>query len=836
MVERVVIEIVGDASKINETIVQLEKLGKVDKQNSDNFKKHNEAIKTQYQQVSEKLAKVKADMQELLITGARVPEKMQKEYERLSRSISNVDSAFISAKDSSAKFSKDASKDIGYLNEQIQSIKSSIVGAFAVTALVEFGKESLRTASKMDSIGRSARAIFGSTKEAGKAIDFVRNLSEELGLELVSTSESFKLFAGSSLKSGMSLEQTKQIFTSTAKAVTTMGLSADAAEGAFLALSQISSKGVLSMEELRQQLGERIPGVLEVTARKMGMTTMEFNKMVESGKLLSKDVLPKIGEALEEIGAGSENAANGMQANINRLENMWTDFKTFLGAKIIYPIVDFFKVAFVDVPRNLINDLGSLFKKKDIFDLPAIKAQVDAVDAQFIKLEVRVKNAKTRKDLEQLGSVATKYFQGLTGPLKEVFNEKYLSIFDKIGEKYSTLQKKVTGAIEEDTRATDANTKAKEKQLTEFEKLTESASNLEKQLRDLYASGQVANTPLEIKLRTVLSQIDMINEKVDQAKNGLDKMQTTSGSEQGGTGKAFTEAITAFGKPSENKLATEDIIKNAEAANKEFDKIEEERTRKFQEEAAKRAEIEINTQMAAFNASMQIITMGVDFAANMKNQELQYEASLLDEALKNRKISEEEYYARQKQLKQQQAENDKEAAIFKATIDTAQAVVAAWAEGGPAAVELAALAAIVGATQIALIAATPIPQYAEGTDFVKLGKNKKGKDTIHAMLNEGEAVIKTDENLKYPGMAKAWNEGRLDEHIFNKWVLPEMIMHKSTDGLKEKSFAENIAKSIQLNQDFGGLENRLKRLENTEKEVGQMIVGAIEKSKQANIW
>jgi hypothetical protein len=41
-------------------------------------------------------------------------------------------------------------------------------------------------------------------------------------------------------------------------------------------------------------------------------------------------------------------------------------------------------------------------------------------------------------------------------------------------------------------------------------------------------------------------------------------------------------------------------------------------------------------------------------------------------------------------------------------------------------------------------------------------------------LNEGEAVIPTDANAKYPGMAQAWIDGRLDDYIMKQFVAPKL--------------------------------------------------------------
>jgi hypothetical protein len=89
-----------------------------------------------------------------------------------------------------------------------------------------------------------------------------------------------------------------------------------------------------------------------------------------------------------------------------------------------------------------------------------------------------------------------------------------------------------------------------------------------------------------------------------------------------------------------------------------------------------------------------------------------------------------------------------------------------------------------------------VPQYAEGTDFVGLNGNPKGIDTIPAYLNEGEAVIPTDMNNKYPGLASSWIKGNLDEYIMSNWVAPAIEQQRNKD------LANNIAEALKINGMF----------------------------------
>lgn len=860
-VERVVIEITGDTSKIQSTIAELEKLGKVDKDNANRFRENNK------------------------------------------------------------KFNDDLNKtksNLGSFGDQLNSLKQQVIGAFAISSLVAFGKEAVQTSAKIESIGNSLKFITGSASGAQKTMEYLRSLSERLGLEFESTAQAFKLFAGATTQSGMSLGQTKTIFEQVSKAVTTMGLSADDANGVFLALSQVMSKGKVQAEELRGQIGERIPGAFSIAAKSIGVSEQALNKMLEQGQVLSKDFLPKFAAQLEkDLGGGAEAAANSTQAALNRLSNSWTDFKNWFGSTIVAPIVqgaaNIVKAMNEATPQNkaksaAMSDLqkeydgyikriealetaegkylkaGDLVAKMEADKKKAFKESAEArillqaeVDKQFgsARKEVLMNIYRTKGEAEYLnqlsigGNARVKQLVQLVR-LNDEYGKGYDELIPKLQE-YSQSLLNENNLSEQNTKAKDKKSKKIKEELTVYERLVKSASVVEKSLQDLYASGQVANTPLEIKLRTLLAQIEMINEKVEMAKNGMNKMVLAQGTERGGTPSLYAEAIklaTEKGQLNTDKSQilikgeigvvekiidgkkqlvydyeqwlTEYMLQQAKDRNQsisdtnsEFDKIESDRKAQFlRDEEEKKKQI----RQIELDAAMQVINIGLDYAYQAKQREYDYELQLLDNMLANKKITEEEYNRRKKEIQQKDAESQKEYSIFKATLDTANAILNALATGGTAAPALAIAAGVVGAAQIAAIAATPLPQYAEGTEFVALGKNKKGVDTIPALLNEGEAVITTEQNAMYPGMAKAWNDGKLDEHIYKKWVLPELIMNKSFEQQKQRSFAENVAKSIQLNQDFGSIESKLKRIDETEKQVGAMIVGAIKESKKQNIW
>ena len=105
-----------------------------------------------------------------------------------------------------------------------------------------------------------------------------------------------------------------------------IGASTQQTEGALLALEQMISKGRVSMEELRRQLGNAIPGAFEIGAKAMNMTTQKFNDFVKTGQLASTVFVPLFIKALKETYAdGFKDIEQTVSVANVRLINAWKE-------------------------------------------------------------------------------------------------------------------------------------------------------------------------------------------------------------------------------------------------------------------------------------------------------------------------------------------------------------------------------------------------------------------------------------------------------------------------------------------------------------------------------
>lgn len=168
----------------------------------------------------------------------------------------------------------------------------------------------------------------GNEARQAEELDFIRRQADRLGISFGVLAQEYTKFAIATQNTNLEGEATRRIFRQVAEAGRVQGLTLDNLQGVFVALTQIVSKGTVSMEELRQQLGDRLPGALQILADSLDLSTTELIKLIENGKL-SADSLAGFGDELERRFSGRlPQALEGVTASIGRLQN--AIFQAFL--------------------------------------------------------------------------------------------------------------------------------------------------------------------------------------------------------------------------------------------------------------------------------------------------------------------------------------------------------------------------------------------------------------------------------------------------------------------------------------------------------------------------
>ena len=136
-----------------------------------------------------------------------------------------------------------------------------------------FAQSGFKLAKKLDGLNFAMETVISNSNELERTQAFLADITEKYGAEIVTTTERYIKFLTAAKQSNVALSDTEKIFRTVTKAAGVLGLSTDELNGTYLALEQMLSKGKVTTEELRRQLGERLPGAFGIMAEAIGVTT-----------------------------------------------------------------------------------------------------------------------------------------------------------------------------------------------------------------------------------------------------------------------------------------------------------------------------------------------------------------------------------------------------------------------------------------------------------------------------------------------------------------------------------------------------------------------------------
>lgn len=198
---------------------------------------------------------------------------------------------------------------------------------YLVNKVKEMGREFVATTVETETLRRGLNAVYKDAKIAADQFNFLNKTAQASGIAVGSLGESFVQFNAATKSANIPLAVTNDLFATITRVSGSLGLSAESTGGALSALGQIASKGVVALEELRQQLGDRLPGALSAAAKGLGLTDAELIKLVESGSLAARDFFPAFSQGLKTLQGDTE----GLLPTWNRLKNSFTITTQALG-------------------------------------------------------------------------------------------------------------------------------------------------------------------------------------------------------------------------------------------------------------------------------------------------------------------------------------------------------------------------------------------------------------------------------------------------------------------------------------------------------------------------
>ena len=202
-------------------------------------------------------------------------------------------------------------------------------GGYAFRELIAAGREVMAMELKM-------KAVSGSSQEFARNMKFVRDMSQEMGLDLVTTGNAFANIVVTA-KEKMSPEAMQEMFKGFNKYYTAVHMTIDDQRLANLAIQQMFGKDKIQAQEARLQMGQRVTPFIklltEVAKEQMGSKFTTFDDVMKRGLLDPSKMLPEVAKKLTDIantGGAYEEALKNSQVAQIRFNNSLKEFSVIV--------------------------------------------------------------------------------------------------------------------------------------------------------------------------------------------------------------------------------------------------------------------------------------------------------------------------------------------------------------------------------------------------------------------------------------------------------------------------------------------------------------------------
>ncbi|HGZ0872049.1 TPA: tape measure protein [Escherichia coli O25b:H4-ST131] len=242
------------------------------------------------------------------------------EYEMEVKKLIDVTKRWVIAENARLKSVKEAA----WLQDRANSSLRQLVGGFvSAYALLELSQKTIEAGVKRQSAQLASTAIFGADTQQARM--FAASFAHQIGQNYTDTMKQYSNFAAGAQPT-LGFQGTQEFYKNAAMFARIRGATDEDLKGIMVAFQQMASKGKVQAEELRGQLGDRLAGAVQLFADAIGKTPQELDKMMQDGKLLAQDVLPKVSERMAELvkQAGGMNAVSKQTAtSMGQAKAMW---------------------------------------------------------------------------------------------------------------------------------------------------------------------------------------------------------------------------------------------------------------------------------------------------------------------------------------------------------------------------------------------------------------------------------------------------------------------------------------------------------------------------------
>lgn len=695
---------------------------KFSEEGAEEVKRQTVAVSDEFEDLTKAIELSKKQLKEL--------GEGSKEFDKLSKEIKAAESFTKSF----TKEAKSASQQLGEFEDQAFLLRIE---------MDKLEKQGLKDTKAYKALSKQFKIA---TDEAARLEDVIADVKTEIQ---ASASDTAKLDAAiRGLQLGVNVFGALQA-----------GVSLFAGENEQLEKALIKLNGVMLLSNSLQEISAELSRKDSVATK--GLAVAKRLYAVATGGATKATKLFKL--ALISTGIGAFVVALGIVvANFGKIKeaitNVFPGIEKFANKirNLTFAVTDFFRITNKEKREatKIENDRAKALKAEN----EKIEAGLALLEETGTKLEVYNARKRLIENQIKLLSLNTKAEEENATEILKLSNDlKILKI------RYDES----TTAIDLNTSSLSKNTQEVSKAFSAFDELNEKISEAKKDLQELINAGAVDDITLplaaeiveaEKQLEKVQSEFDRLIALADYVAPVAVELSSTDGLE-----KQLKDAIENTDLKTFTLYYFDRILKGKPSPFEQF----------FNLEGIEFKEIEgIMEGIGAIAKKIQgINTQVTESIVSIAEAGNQRQLNSLQNRLDKGLISEKQYEREVRKLKNEQAKRDKRAAVAQAAINIPIAISNAFSQtkgGLPAQIIASIIAGITATANLAAVIAKPVPKFYKGIIDIPLGNNPKGRDTIPAMLHEGESVMTAKETKEHKPLFTAIRNGKVNDFYQNK--------------------------------------------------------------------
>jgi hypothetical protein len=696
--------------------------------------------------------------------------KVKKEFDNAKKAADNFGKEAAEAGKKANKGAKDAGLGLKSLNEQLTDLGKTIAGAFALEAIIAFGKESVIAFAEAEENGRKLEfAVKNIANGTDGALDLLLKQADELKEISIFDDDDIIAAQQALITYGLTTDQVAKLTPKIVDLASATGMDLAQATDKIIAGINGQTKGLRDVGMQFKDTGSKVENytiILDKLNKFQGSTTEATETSMGALKrfeIFIGDLQENTGEFLKGIADGFmfmwDVAINGSEETNKALKLTEQELKLMQ---------------------------ESMMKLGFISDLQAASEQQLAIARQT--------------NLEQLNNLRTKY------ALQDINIEATVgkAQADRIKAIDAEIQRRkdLIGVTVDNTGAYERLSTAISQMVADFQDELAIKKQLDPEDIKRYKNLVAQKNAIDEQIKKLL-ELQEVRKKgiTTEMASKIDTTTTDKFNEY--RTKKEEDYLKAKGQKEKNQIdkTIEYNKKQLEENNKAIAKFEAERDEKdLLEKLQKRQAIlqeslQITTQLANAYFEQQLQQIAIERDARLKMIEDEKNARIEQAGITNQKRLE---YERQFELERQQVlkeafEQEKKWKKQQAIINGALAITNILATTpDPTGIITGIRIGAAIATTAAQVAAIDAQKFEKG-GWIGGKRHRDGGTLIEAEADE--FVVNRKDAQANKGLLESLNKGMSEKYIYDKYVLPA-ILNKSLNQVNQQGLADNIANSL----------------------------------------